>query len=54
MPAEDVTVGSSALLNGILKCAGDVVLPDYVGELLGTVFAGKNLVAHEGDEANYT
>ena len=51
MPAEDVTVGSSALLNGILKCAGDVVLPDYVGELLWTVFAGENLIAHEGDEA---
>jgi len=54
MSAEDVPVGSPALVNGILKRACDVVLPDYVGELLGTVFAGKNLVAHKGDEANYT
>jgi len=54
MPAENVPVGSAALLNGVLKRSRDMVLPYDVGELLWTVFAGKDLVAHEGDEAHYT
>ena len=46
MPAEDVAVGDALLLDGILQRAGDVLLPDHVGELLWTVFARQNLVTH--------
>src|SRR5207248_10523062 len=46
MSAEDVAVRNAVLLNGVLECAGNVVLPDDFRELLGTVFSGKNLVAH--------
>ena len=40
MSAEDVAVGDALLLDGVLQGAGDVVLADDVGELLGPVFAG--------------
>ena len=44
--AEDVPVGNPLLLNGIFQRASDVVLPNHIGELLWTVFSGKDLVAH--------
>ena len=44
--AENVAVRDALLLDGVLQRAGDVVLPDHVGELLGPVFAGKDLIAH--------
>ena len=36
-------------VDGILQRAGDVLLPDHVGELLRTVFARQNLITH-GEE----
>jgi hypothetical protein len=47
MPTEDVAMCNPLLLDGILQGAGDVFLPDYVGELLGSIFAGENLITHE-------
>ena len=47
--AEDVAVGDAPLLDGILQRAGDVLLPDHLGELLWTVFARQNLITH-GEE----
>ena len=40
MPTEDVSVGNSLLLDGVLQGAGNVILTDNVCELLGPVFAG--------------
>ena len=45
--AEDVAVGGPALLDGVLEGAGNVFLSDDFGELLRTVFARQNLIAHE-------
>src|SRR5208337_4759407 len=47
MAAEDVTVGGSSLLNGVLQRARDVLLSDDLGEFLGTVFARQDGVTHE-------
>ncbi len=44
--AEDVPVRNPLLLNGIFQRASDVVLPNHIGELLWTVFSGKDLIAH--------
>src|SRR6185369_3161442 len=44
--AEDVSMGDALLLDSVLERSSDVVLPNDVGELLGPVFAGKDLVAH--------
>ena len=44
--AEYVSVRNPLLLNGILQSASDVVLPNHIGELLRTVFSGKDLIAH--------
>jgi hypothetical protein len=49
MATEDVAVGGSSLLYGILKRPGDVLLTDNLGELLRTVFAGQDGVTHEGE-----
>ncbi len=46
MAAEDVSVRDAPLPNGVLQGAGDVLLPDDLGEFLWPVFAGKDLVAH--------
>ena len=46
MAAKDVPVRNALLLDGILERAGNVFLPDDIGELLWTIFAGENLVAH--------
>ena len=44
--AEDVAVGGTSLLDGVLQGAGNVFLSDDLGELLRTVFARQNLIAH--------
>ena len=46
MAAEDVAVGGASLLDGVLEGAGDVLLPDDLGELLGTVFSGQDGITH--------
>jgi hypothetical protein len=46
VPAEDVSMRDSPLLDCILERTGDVLLPDNIGELLRSVFAGQNLIAH--------
>ena len=46
MSAEDVAVRDASLLDGVLQGAGDVVLPDHVGEFLWPVFARENLITH--------
>ena len=40
MPAEDVAVGNSLLLDGVLQGAGNVLLTDDFSEFLWPVFAG--------------
>ena len=50
MAAENVAVGGASLLDGVLQGAGNVLLPDDLGEFLRTVFAGQNLVAHDGEK----
>ena len=44
--AEDVAMCNALLLDGIFQGAGDVLLPDDVGEFLRSIFAGQNLVTH--------
>jgi hypothetical protein len=46
MPTENVAVGNPPLLDGVFKRPGNMLLPYDFRELLGTVFSGKNLVAH--------
>ena len=46
VPAENIAVCDTSLLDGVLEGAGDVLLPDDFGKLLRTVFSGENLVAH--------
>ncbi len=53
MAAEDVAVRDASLLDGVLQGAGDVVLPDHLGEFLWTVFARENLVTHGGKTRLY-
>src|ERR1700739_1492061 len=50
MAAEDIAVGGASLLDGVLEGAGDVFLSDDLGELLRTVLAGQDGVAHELEE----
>ena len=52
--AEDVAVGDASLRDGILQRAGDVLLPDHLGELLWTVFARQNLITHGRGKLDYT
>jgi hypothetical protein len=49
MAAENVSVGGSPLFEGVLERAGNVLLPDDLGELLWTVFARQDGVAHESE-----
>ena len=53
VPAENVSMGGAPLLNGVLERAGDVFLPDHLGEFLGTVLARQDLVAHGVDTRLY-
>jgi len=46
MPAEDVAVRRTPLFNRVLQRASDVLLPNYIGELLRAIFAGQDLVAN--------
>ena len=43
---EDVAVRDAVLRECVEQRAGDVVLPDDVGEERGAVLAGENLVGH--------
>src|SRR5664280_1148748 len=52
--AKDVAVGDASLRDGILQRAGDVFLPDHLGELLWTVFARQNLITHGRGKPDYT
>ena len=53
MAAKNVAVRRSPLLNGILERAGNMFLSDHLGELLRTVLARQNLIAH-GGTVDYT
>ena len=44
--AEDVAVCNTLLLDGILQGARDMFLTDYIGEFLGSIFAGQDLITH--------
>jgi anti-sigma B factor antagonist len=46
MSAKNIAVRRPSLLDRVLECAGDVLLPDHIGKLLGTVFTSEDLVAH--------
>ena len=46
MPAENVTVGDALLFQRILQSTDNVILSDHIGELLWTVFARQNGIAH--------
>lgn len=46
---EEVSVGKTFLLDGITQGLDDVILSEDVGEGAGTVFSGKDLVAHAGE-----
>src|SRR5437588_5490150 len=48
VPAKNVAVRRPSLLNGILERAGNVLLPDYLGEFLRTVLTRQDLIAHGG------
>jgi hypothetical protein len=50
MPAEDIAMGRSPLLDGILERPGNVLLSNHLGEPLWTVFAGQDGVTHEVEE----
>ena len=49
MAGEDVAVRDAVLRERVDQGQGDVVLADDVGEALGAVFAGENLVGHLSD-----
>lgn len=51
MAAEDVAVRSASLLQSILQGAGNVLLSDNFGELLRTIFARQDGIAHEPEES---
>ena len=42
-------MGESLLGDRIAQCADDVILTEDVVEGFGTVFAGEDLVTHEGE-----
>jgi hypothetical protein len=44
--AEDISVSRASLLDGVLQGLGNVLLSYDFGELLRTVFARQNLIAH--------
>lgn len=43
---EEVSVGKTFLLDGITQGLDDVILSEDVGKGAGTVFSGKDLIAH--------
>src|SRR5262249_25166825 len=47
MPAENIPLAYPALFNSVSERTRNVFLPDHFGELLRTVLACQNLVAHE-------
>jgi hypothetical protein len=47
MSAEYIAVCCSSLLDTVFERTGDVILADNLGEFLGTVFTGENLITHE-------
>ena len=47
---EEVSVGETALFDGVAKGADDVILPQNIFEGAGTIFAGKNLIAQNWAE----
>ncbi len=49
MPTEDVAVGHPLLLQSVAQCTGHMILSSDIGEALGTIFAGENLVSHRED-----
>src|ERR1700733_984166 len=49
MPTEDVAVGHPLLLQSVAQGAGHMLLAGDIGEALGTIFAGENLVSHRED-----
>ena len=51
MAAEYVAVRSASLLQSILQGAGNVFLSDNFGELLRTIFARQDGIAHEPEES---
>jgi hypothetical protein len=46
MAAEDVAMRYTLLFEGILKCAGDMLLPDHLRKALRTVLTGEDLITH--------
>ncbi len=54
MSAEDVAMSRSALFDGVLQSAGNVLLADDVGELLRPVFTCQDGVAHGERNPDYT
>ena len=46
---EEVSVGKTFLLDGITQGLDNVILSEDVGEGAGTVFSGKDLIAHAGE-----
>src|SRR5258708_4419158 len=53
MPAEDVTVGNTLLLDGILQGAGNVFLANHIAKALRTVLARQNLITHGNSIIRY-
>ena len=45
-PDEKVGMSDTTGTHGVLERARDVLLPDHVGEPLGTPFPGDNLIRH--------
>jgi hypothetical protein len=41
-----IGLSQAACIDGVLKCPRDMILPDNLGEGLGTILAGKNSVTH--------
>src|ERR1700746_1728749 len=50
MSTENIAVRGAPLFQRVLQGAGDVLLSDHLGELLRTVFARQDGVAHEPEK----
>ncbi len=50
MPTEDVSMGDPFLFESVAQGTGNVLLAGDIGEALGTVFAGENLISHSRNE----
>ncbi len=51
-PDEEVGVAEFVMFQGILKGSGDLLLPNYIGEFGGAVFAVKDFTAHRYSAAS--